>query len=70
MFLKCPKAGFRANSHYPGCRPGPPYKLAFDFMWYAGEFSISHRVNFNRFYVLTARVVPGDRLQTEFASDK
>jgi hypothetical protein len=36
----------------------PPHKLALDFMWYAGELSTSHRVNFTKFYDLTERVIP------------
>ncbi|MEM8899619.1 MAG: crosslink repair DNA glycosylase YcaQ family protein, partial [Bacteroidota bacterium] len=36
----------------------PPHKLALDYMWYAGELSTSHRVNFKKFYDLTERVIP------------
>jgi uncharacterized protein YcaQ len=36
----------------------PPHKLALDYMWYAGELSTSHRVNFTKFYDLTERVIP------------
>lgn len=38
----------------------PPHKLALDYMWYAGELSTSHRVNFKKFYDLTERVIPND----------
>lgn len=47
----------------------PPHKLALDFMWYAGELATSHRVNFNKFYDLTERVVPGHLLEREHADD-
>lgn len=36
----------------------PPHKLALDFMWYAGDLATSHRVNFNKFYDLSERVIP------------
>lgn len=42
----------------PGMWRRPPHKLALDFMWYAGDLSTSHRVNFNKFYDLTERVIP------------
>jgi uncharacterized protein YcaQ len=38
----------------------PPHKKALDYMWYAGELSTSHRVNFTKFYDLTERVIPHD----------
>lgn len=47
----------------------PPHKLALDYMWYAGELSTSHRVNFKKFYDLTERVIP-DPLRGEVWSDE
>jgi uncharacterized protein len=38
----------------------PPHKLALDYMWYAGELATSHRVNFNKYYDLSERVIPAD----------
>ena len=46
----------------------PPHKLALDYMWYAGELSTAHRINFKKFYDLTERVVP-DHLLTDNWSD-
>jgi len=46
----------------------PPHKLALDYMWYAGDLSTSHRVNFSKFYDLTERVIP-ERLRTDEKSD-
>ena len=40
----------------------PPHKLALDYMWYAGELATSHRVNFNKYYDLSERVIPADLL--------
>lgn len=36
----------------------PPHKLALDYMWYAGELSTAHRINFKKYYDLTERVIP------------
>lgn len=36
----------------------PPHKLALDYMWYGGELSTSHRVDFRKFYDLSERVIP------------
>jgi len=36
----------------------PPHKLALDYMWYIGELSTSHRINFTKFYDLSERIVP------------
>ena len=36
----------------------PPHKLALDYMWYAGELTTSHRINFNKYYDLSERVFP------------
>lgn len=43
----------------------PPHKLALDFMWYAGELATSHRINFNKYYDLTERVVPDHLLEQD-----
>lgn len=40
----------------------PPHKKALDYMWYCGELTTSHRENFIKFYDLTHRVVPKDKL--------
>lgn len=47
----------------------PPHKLALDFMWYAGELATSHRRNFNKFYDLTERVVPGHLREHDHTDD-
>ncbi|MEO1406365.1 MAG: crosslink repair DNA glycosylase YcaQ family protein [Pseudomonadota bacterium] len=47
----------------------PPHKLALDYMWYAGELSTSHRVNFKKFYDLTERVIP-DHLREDSWTDE
>jgi uncharacterized protein YcaQ len=36
----------------------PPHKLALDYMWYTGELSTSHRVNFSKYYDLAERIFP------------
>lgn len=43
----------------------PPHKLALDHMWYAGELSTSHRLNFTKFYDLSERVIPEHLFQDE-----
>ncbi|MEO0882171.1 MAG: crosslink repair DNA glycosylase YcaQ family protein [Pseudomonadota bacterium] len=48
----------------------PPHKLALDYMWYAGELSTSHRVNFKKFYDLTERVIPNHHREDEWADEK
>ncbi|MBL4595261.1 MAG: YcaQ family DNA glycosylase [Robiginitomaculum sp.] len=40
----------------------PPHKRALDYMWYCGELSTSYRENFIKFYDLTHRVIPQDKL--------
>ncbi|MDJ0760511.1 MAG: crosslink repair DNA glycosylase YcaQ family protein [Woeseiaceae bacterium] len=40
----------------------PSHKRALEYLWYAGELSTSHRVNFTKYYDLTERVIPGDVL--------
>ena len=40
----------------------PPHKKALDYMWYCGELTTSHRENFIKFYDLTHRVIPQDKL--------
>ncbi|MEO0421841.1 MAG: crosslink repair DNA glycosylase YcaQ family protein [Pseudomonadota bacterium] len=48
----------------------PPHKLALDYMWYAGELSTSHRVNFKKFYDLTERVIPSEHLREAWSDEK
>ncbi|MEH6660800.1 MAG: crosslink repair DNA glycosylase YcaQ family protein [Parasphingorhabdus sp.] len=36
----------------------PPHKRVMDQLWYAGELATSHRVNFNKYYDLSERVIP------------
>jgi uncharacterized protein YcaQ len=36
----------------------PPHKIALDYMWYTGELSTSHRVNFSKYYDLAERIFP------------
>jgi uncharacterized protein YcaQ len=40
----------------------PPHKLALDYMWYADDLATSHRINFNKYYDLSERVIPADLL--------
>ncbi len=40
----------------------PPHKIALDYMWIAGELATSHRINFNKYYDLSERVIPADLL--------
>ncbi|MEM6900783.1 MAG: crosslink repair DNA glycosylase YcaQ family protein, partial [Pseudomonadota bacterium] len=48
----------------------PPHKLALDYMWYAGELSTSHRVNFKKFYDLTERVIPDHHREDSWTDEK
>ncbi|MEM9668215.1 MAG: crosslink repair DNA glycosylase YcaQ family protein [Pseudomonadota bacterium] len=48
----------------------PPHKLALDYMWYAGELSTSHRVNFKKFYDITERVIPNSIRSECWSDDK
>lgn len=36
----------------------PPHKNALDMLWYGGELSTSHRVDFRKYYDHTERVIP------------
>ncbi|MEM6545156.1 MAG: crosslink repair DNA glycosylase YcaQ family protein [Pseudomonadota bacterium] len=45
----------------------PPHKLALDYLWYAGELSTAHRINFTKFYDLTERVIPETHRQRSIA---
>ncbi len=36
----------------------PPHKKALDQMWYAGELTTSYRLNFNKYYDFSHRVIP------------
>ncbi|MEO0438556.1 MAG: crosslink repair DNA glycosylase YcaQ family protein [Pseudomonadota bacterium] len=45
----------------------PPHKLALDYLWYAGELSTAHRINFTKFYDLTERVIPEAHRQRSIA---
>ncbi len=36
----------------------PPHKLALDHLWYIGELSTAHRINFHKYYDLSERVIP------------
>ena len=36
----------------------PAHKLALDYLWLSGTLSVSHRVNFGKYYDLTERVIP------------
>lgn len=47
----------------------PPHKLALDYMWYSGELATCHRVNFTKFYDLSARIFP-EKLLSEKLSDQ
>ena len=38
----------------------PPHKLILDYLWYAGDLTTSHRVNFTKFYDLAERVIPAE----------
>ncbi|MEM9384834.1 MAG: crosslink repair DNA glycosylase YcaQ family protein [Pseudomonadota bacterium] len=48
----------------------PPHKLALDYMWFAGELSTSHRVNFRKYYDLTERVIPAQHRRDSWSDDK
>ncbi len=41
----------------------PPHKKALDYMWYCGELTTSRRENFIKFYDLTQRVIPAEKLE-------
>ncbi|MGL1920561.1 MAG: winged helix DNA-binding domain-containing protein [Hyphomicrobiales bacterium] len=45
----------------------PPHKVALDYMWYAGELSTSHRVNFRKYYDITDKVIPPHILSQDIA---
>jgi uncharacterized protein YcaQ len=47
----------------------PPHKLALDYMWYAGDLATSHRINFNKYYDLSERVIPADFLHQHPADE-
>ncbi len=47
----------------------PPHKRALDYMWYAGELSTCHRVNFTKFYDLSERVIPDHHRQAEMTDE-
>jgi uncharacterized protein YcaQ len=47
----------------------PPHKLALDYMWYAGDLATSHRINFNKYYDLSERVIPADLLTQDPADE-
>ena len=47
----------------------PPHKLALDYMWYAGDLATSHRINFNKYYDLSERVIPADLLHQHPADE-
>ena len=40
----------------------PPHKLALDHLWYIGELSTAHRINFHKYYDLSERVIPAKLL--------
>ncbi|PHQ69662.1 MAG: hypothetical protein COB93_07470 [Sneathiella sp.] len=46
----------------------PPHKRVLDQMWYAGELSTSHRINFRKFYDLSERVIPRHFREYEYAN--
>ncbi len=43
----------------------PPHKRVMDQLWYAGELATSHRVNFNKFYDLSERVIPSHHREAD-----
>lgn len=47
----------------------PPHKLALDYMWYVGDLATSHRINFNKYYDLSERVIPADLLAQKHADE-
>ena len=47
----------------------PPHKIALDYMWYAGDLATSHRINFNKYYDLSERVIPADLLTQDPADE-
>lgn len=47
----------------------PAHKLALDYLWLAGELSVSHRENFTKYYDLTERVIP-DAYRTQVVSEQ
>lgn len=43
----------------------PPTKVALDYLWYCGDLSTAHRTGFQKYYDLTARVIPREVREAE-----